>query len=248
MASDWATHFPDAAAPISANRARLGKYYADVALLEHASVAAFARFVLELLSLGAPAHLVQAAQQAMGDEIEHAQLCFGLARSFGSDIQAPGALTLDGALATSEFRDIVERALLEACIGETLAAIEAAEALEAARTPEVRLALERIAKDEAEHALLGFGFVRWALTRARPELRLEMQATFRELVARELRRASALPHLQAGDDLSDYGLLPEPRVRALRIAVLRDVIQPAVDALETESRRAPSPGSHVESC
>jgi hypothetical protein len=47
--------------------------------MEHASVAAFARFTLDLLALGAPADLVQSAQQALGDEIAHAELCFGLA-------------------------------------------------------------------------------------------------------------------------------------------------------------------------
>ena len=50
-------------------------------LYEHASVASFARHTLDLLAAAAPAVLVSEAQQAATDEINHAQLCFGVANS-----------------------------------------------------------------------------------------------------------------------------------------------------------------------
>ena len=46
------------------------------ALAEHASVASFSKFALELLAVGAPASLLQRAHQAALDEIRHAQLSF----------------------------------------------------------------------------------------------------------------------------------------------------------------------------
>jgi len=50
--------------------------------LEHASIAAFARFSLQLLSLGAPAGLIDDCTRALGDETAHARLCFQLASAY----------------------------------------------------------------------------------------------------------------------------------------------------------------------
>ena len=55
------------------------KAWTTAARAEHASVASFARFTLQLLHLGAPADLVADAQQAALDEVRHARLCFGVA-------------------------------------------------------------------------------------------------------------------------------------------------------------------------
>lgn len=55
------------------------KAWTTAARAEHASVASFARFTLQLLHLGAPADLVADAQQAGLDEVRHARLCFGVA-------------------------------------------------------------------------------------------------------------------------------------------------------------------------
>ena len=53
--------------------AELAAHWTHIGQLEHASVAAFARFVLQLLGVGAPPSLVLAAQQALADEVEHAR-------------------------------------------------------------------------------------------------------------------------------------------------------------------------------
>lgn len=105
--------------------------------LEHASVAAFARFVLELIAPGAPSELVVSAQQVLGDEIEHARLCFGLASAYAGEALGPGALSAQGALDDPSFQGCVARAIHEACVGETLAAAEAIEALARATDPAV---------------------------------------------------------------------------------------------------------------
>jgi hypothetical protein len=80
-------------------RAALACEWLDDARLEHASVASFARFVLELLALGAPAELVHFAQRALGDEIDHARRCFSLASRYAQEPLGPAALQVDGALA-----------------------------------------------------------------------------------------------------------------------------------------------------
>ena len=50
-------------------RLALGAWWAEIAALEHASVASFARFTLQLLSLGAPPELLADVGQASADEI-----------------------------------------------------------------------------------------------------------------------------------------------------------------------------------
>ena len=69
----------------------MGALWAESAQAEHASIAAFAGFVSELLTLGAPASMIVAAQQAMGDEIHHAKACFSLMSAFLGTAYGPGA-------------------------------------------------------------------------------------------------------------------------------------------------------------
>jgi hypothetical protein len=71
--------------------------------MEHASVAAFARFVLELLSAGAPLELVEGAGDAMRDELRHTQICFGLASAYAGAPIGPGPLDTTGALEPVSF-------------------------------------------------------------------------------------------------------------------------------------------------
>ena len=65
---------PDVTALDQRARQSLATHWTRLGLMEHASVAAFARFVLELMAASAPAELVSAAQRALADEIEHARL------------------------------------------------------------------------------------------------------------------------------------------------------------------------------
>ncbi|KYF61013.1 hypothetical protein BE11_15180, partial [Sorangium cellulosum] len=123
------------------------------ALFEHASVASFGRFALELLAAGAPAGLVEEAHRAALDEARHARLCFALASAYAGEAIAPGAFPFEGRVEVeADLASIAARAAREGCIGETLAAVIAAEELGAAEDPAVRSALSIIAADEARHA------------------------------------------------------------------------------------------------
>src|SRR5262249_8003152 len=82
--SDWcARGVTPATSSLSAKtRARLAAAWLEIGRMEHASIAAFARFTLQLLAVGAPPDLVMAAQRAMADETNHAQLAFALAAAY----------------------------------------------------------------------------------------------------------------------------------------------------------------------
>jgi hypothetical protein len=131
--------------------------------MEHASIAAFARFSLQLLALGAPAMLVEACTQALADESAHTQLCFGLASAYAGRPLGPGPLDVQGSLAATELTEVVDLVIAEGCFGETSAALEALEAVESAQDPVIRAAYAQIASDEQRHAELAFRFVAWAL-------------------------------------------------------------------------------------
>jgi hypothetical protein len=235
----WARQaHPDVRRLTDAERARLAEHWTAIARMEHASVAAFARFTLELVSLGAPAELVEGAQRAMGDEIEHARLCFGLAGAYGRAV-GPGPLAMNGALDERSFETIVETAILEACVGETLAAVEAEDAAERATDPRVRDVLARIARDEARHAELGFRFLAWALARAECGVRERIARAFAAAVAAEL--AACDTSLPADTrDLGQHGVPSPAERRAVREFALREILLPAARSLAVRAADAPS--------
>jgi hypothetical protein len=144
-------------------REALAGHWSRLGQLEHASIAAFARFSLQLLSLGAPSDLVEQCTRALADETAHTKLCFRLASAYAGRTLGPGALDITGSLAATTLEEIVDLVLVEGCIGETSAALEALEAADSASDPVIRAAYTQIAADEQRHAALAFRFVRWAL-------------------------------------------------------------------------------------
>ena len=239
---DWS--LPSGAAtrlhlPSARERALLAEHWTRSGLLEHASIAAFARFSLELLALGAPPELVADAARAMSDETRHAELCFSLASAYAESPVGPGPLAVADCLESVTLAAVVTRALLEGCIGETVAAAEARELARTARDPNVQSALELVASDETRHAALAFRFVRWALERGDARI----AALVRTTLADELERARGVePTDDGGEALLALGL-PSPGFRAaLRRDVLESVVSPCLDALvrETRGTRPPS--------
>ncbi|MET0791881.1 MAG: ferritin-like domain-containing protein, partial [Polyangiaceae bacterium] len=157
--------------------AHLAEQWTRIALMEHASIAAFARFSLQLLSLGAPADLIELTTAAMADETKHAKACFALASQYAGAPVGPGRLAVERSLDEMSLEQIVLNTIREGCIGETVAAIEVREAAEHATEPALRALLLEISEDEARHAELAFRFVKWALA--------EGDATLERAVRRE---------------------------------------------------------------
>jgi hypothetical protein len=204
--------------------------------MEHASIAAFARFALQLLALAAPAELVEAATSAMADETRHAKLCFGLASRYSNAILKPGPLPMEGALDGTDLLSTVDLAVTEGCIGEVSAALEAAWTASATRDPAVRRVLESIADDEARHAALAFRFVAWA---AEHDARVVPRV--RKCLAEALRRERApeastlVANRERSPLLLEHGV-PDASLRAAaRRAALEDVAPGVVRLLETGS-------------
>jgi hypothetical protein len=210
-----------------ADLAALANYFTRSALFEHASVAAFARFALELLHFGAPLELVSGAQRALGEELEHARLCFALASRYGGKAVGPGALDVSGCLDDLSLEGAVRSAVREGCVGETVAAVQAAEAFEHARDGEVKAVFERIRRDEMDHAELAFRFVRWAL---------EIDPTLAGAVLDEL--SASAPAVRRDQDVTDadrrraeHGLLPDAHLAAIATRVHAEMVSPLLSDL-----------------
>jgi hypothetical protein len=225
----------------AATRESLASAWLEDARFEHASVASFARFSLELMAFGAPADLLLEAQRAASDEVEHARLCFGLASRYAERDLGPGRLCLDGGLEPVSLAEAAARAASEGCVEETISALLAAAQLERAVDAGVKSALGRIVDDELRHAELAWRFVAWALEVGGPDVRATVEDAFRRAIRahRNGPRAAEL----AGDPLrlADHGRLDATEQRRIELYVLEQVVDPCAREFVERRHAAPEP-------
>jgi len=217
----------------AATRRALADAFAKSALFEHASVASFARFTLDLLSMGAPAPLLYEAQRAMADEIRHAELCFALSARYGGSPVGPAALACE-MTAPRTAEQMLAEVVAEGCIGETIASLLAARARDQASDPVVRVALTEIAADEARHAELSWRTIAWALALERPSWRLAIEAAFAATLI-------SAPVLVESRDVPPevwraHGQLSQPETSEVVMAAREHVIEACARALLTTAR------------
>ena len=238
---DWSLAVEPLAAPLDAITARaLADAWAEDGLQEHASIAAFSRFTLLALAVGAPPEHVVGAQRASLDEVRHAQACFALSLRYGGGAPGPGPVSLDGALAGVTLEALAVLTVHEGCVGETLGVFLAEAQLRATRDPVVRRVLARIVRDELRHAELAWSFVRWAL-RVDPSLRPAIARAFDDAGAASRAIRGAEP---AGIDLEAWrahGRSTGAEVQTLVRRGLATVVAPCRQVLLAE----PSPAAPI---
>lgn len=208
------------------HRERVRDEWTRSAQVEHASIASFDRFCLQLLALGAPPLLLEQAHRAAIDEVRHAQLSFAVASIYAGQPLGPGPLVVS-AQAFADFTPgfVLRSAVEEGCVGETLAAADAEAASTRVTDPALRQVLTTIANDEAEHAALAYRFVAWALGALGGEARHAIDAGF----TTALSAIEATPVLEVIDDmwLEVHGRLSSATRTAQRNTALAEVILPA---------------------
>jgi hypothetical protein len=146
------------------------------ALDEHASVAAFSKFILELLVMGAPPCLLERAHLAAMQEIDHARLCVMMASEYAdvvnhSDVGVRlncdiGRLPDFSLSVNGSISDIALNTMLEGAVGETLAALQLAIRLDASGDESqgrLRSVLTQLMHDETSHGALAWTTLRWML-------------------------------------------------------------------------------------
>jgi hypothetical protein len=212
----------------------VGGEWARAAQFEHASIASFGRFALELLAVGAPSELVAAAHRAALDEIEHARLCFSLASLYSGVPRGPGPLPLDArAFNKPNLATMTHATVLEGCVNETLAALEAEKAAAHAEPLAVRESLLAIEQQESDHASLAFEFVSWAIAVGGAPIRAVARDAFafaRDQIEKTPEPANErAPELERA--LMARGRLPASARYSLRRRVFNEVLLPAAEKL-----------------
>lgn len=211
-------------------RQALAEAWAKDGLFEHASVATFARFAIQLLSVGAPARLLHETLAAGRDEIRHAELCFALASAYaGQPLEADCFPIGDQLKVDRTLPEIVTETVVEGCIGETLAAMQAAAQLELASDPAVVAALASTIEDESRHAELAWRVVAWAVRSGGPEVRAAAARAFAGF------RPPSPPHIDLEDvsleSFAAHGRLTPEHARAVALDALDRVVRPCAAAL-----------------
>ncbi|MDC3958704.1 ferritin-like domain-containing protein [Polyangium jinanense] len=241
---------PDVSAIEPDLRAALAAEWTRDALFEHASVASFGRFALELLAVGAPAELVEEAHRAALDEVRHARLCFALASAYAGEPVAPGAFPFGGAAeVVADLASIAARTAKEGCINETIAAVIAAEQCARAEDPAVAEVLAGIAADEARHAELAWRTVAWAIRVGGERVRAAVEEVFVGLGQGAVLDAGGAedPRLAAHGRLAGAAL-SEATARALEevvgpaAGVLFQSVAPGFHPGPEQGLSAPAPG------
>ncbi|WP_244221838.1 ferritin-like domain-containing protein [Corallococcus exercitus] len=181
-----------------------GRYFADVARLEAASIQAFLRLREELALHGADVALQDAALASAVDEVRHADITSRLARRFGAVPPPPSVADVPP-------RPLIEVLLdnaVEGCVRETYGALVAHHQALHAEDPEIREAMAVIAEDETRHAGLSWDINAWAA----PKLSQAERDTLREARRQALAVLRAEVAVPLDARLTAEAGLPSPAV------------------------------------
>lgn len=207
-------------------RRLVGEAWATRTHVEERSTAQFERLASGLRALRAPPRLAEVAQRAASEERRHRALCGELAEAYGVP---PGAEVAAGALAPAglpPFETWVYTAVAHCCVAETESVATLTELVRAAGPPAVRVALVTIARDEVEHAQLGWAVVAWAAQQRPLAFLARWLPAMLESGGAPLYRA---PPAGAGDErLRAHGVLPAPDKRRVFEATLEGVLLPGL--------------------
>ncbi|WP_438011081.1 ferritin-like domain-containing protein [Sorangium sp. So ce321] len=201
----------------------VGAWFAEVAQLEAASVAAFEVLGRELAHHGAPRSLIEGASAARRDEVRHARVMRAVAARHGGRWRAP-------VVAPQPLRSFEELAVenaAEGCARETFGALVGMWQARFAGDRAVRRVMARIARDEVRHASLAWAIDRWARPRLSPAARRRTEEARRSALDEIAAAAQRDPH----PDLVRWAGLPGPRAaRSLATHFTRSVAALRLDA------------------
>lgn len=214
--------------PAPACRAELTRAWLRDAVDEHASVAAFSRVLLELMAVGAPAHLLAATTDAARDEIGHAARCFEIASAIGQRPLGPGPLPVAPPRAAN-LRQVAVDAFVEGCVGETTAALIAERSAAVATDPLIKESLGQIAEDETRHAALAWRTLGWALQHGGAEVSDAVRQAANDM--RPPEPAVVPSGAQEHADWNAFGRLDDVQRRQAVLDARRDIVRPMLEQL-----------------
>ena len=201
----------------------------------HASVPAYAKIALNLVTLGAPRELLEACHRASLDEIDLARRAFSLASVYVGRAFGPGPIEAllrperDPRDPAALLRRLVLETLEDGCLGEALGAELAREGLLLAFDEDVKLTLGAITHVSAAHAELAWRIVYWCCTAGDRALRAAVRAKVDELPRMNMpMRVDA----RIAGELYRHGVVAPERKRQLFVEIRQDLVARALRILD----------------
>ena len=126
----------------------------------------FAALSQGMRAAGAPATLVDLASRAAADEIRHASHCADILRACGAEVPAPETrLLFFGPRDLGPEQRLTYEVVAQSCISETESMATLVTLLDAASDAHLKVVLQELARDEVQHARLGWAYLGWAKDR-----------------------------------------------------------------------------------
>ena len=126
----------------------------------------FAALSQGMRAAGAPATLVELAARASEDEIRHAAHCADILRLRQADVPPPETrLLFFGPRDLGAEQRLTYEVVAQSCISETESMATLITLLDAASDAHLKAVLQELARDEVQHARLGWAYLAWAKDR-----------------------------------------------------------------------------------
>jgi hypothetical protein len=237
----WGSLDPSEFTPEALHEARA--LWTNATFTEYASAAAFSALTSALLECGAPIDLSALAADSAVDELDHAEVLSRLVTELGGAAAFEVELGLVSPSTTpgvSPLLRAAELAIKTSCVGEALSVPALLRSRQLAGNALVRAVLDRLLRDEGQHARIGIWFLESAnerLSRADREhlarVTLDAIAVYRPLWQGRC-VACAAPAALGGVPADDHAALMVSAVRTRIVRPLRRLgIAIEGDALES---------------
>ncbi len=178
---------------------------------------------------GAPEALVELAARASRDETRHASRCEDVLRMRRAPVPPPETRLLEYAPRelTPEQR-LTYEVVAQSCVSETESMATLVTLLDAARDETLKAIIHELARDEVQHARLGWGYLAWA----RPRMDLAFLAPLLPGMAAGSAGADLFRSAPPGTDepaLLHWGVVPHSERQRIYLETLDSVVVPGME-------------------
>jgi hypothetical protein len=178
---------------------------------------------------GAPEALVEVAARASQDETRHASRCEDVLRMRQAPVPSPETRLLQYApLELTPEQRLTYEVVAQSCVSETESMATLVTLLDAARDESLKGIIHELARDEVQHARLGWGYLAWARSR--------MDISFLGTLLPGMAAGSAGPDLfrppPPGTDepsLLHWGVVPHSERQRIYLETLDSVVIPGMN-------------------
>jgi len=213
---------------VDASRRHADQVWAARHGVETGAALRFGSLSRRLWEAGAPEALVELSARAARDETRHASRCEDILRSRKAPVPPPETRVLEYApLELTPEQRLAYEVVAQSCVSETESMATLVTLLDAAHDEMLKTILHELARDEVQHARLGWGYLTWA----RPRMDLAFLAPLLPRMA----AGTAGPDLfRAGppgtDDpaLFHFGVVPHSERQRVYLETIDTVVIPGM--------------------